>query len=81
MSEEHFHVDPALKLPVVDLAGLAEAADAADAAALAPLAAAFDHACRDHGFCYIAGHGVASEANLLHVLRWHLARIDAASQP
>ncbi|MFO1056386.1 MAG: 2-oxoglutarate and iron-dependent oxygenase domain-containing protein [Dongiaceae bacterium] len=61
MSEEHFHVDPALKLPVVDLTGLAEAADNADAAALAPLAAAFDHACRDHGFCYIAGHGVDPE--------------------
>ena len=36
----------------------------------------------DHGTAFdIAGHGVASEANLLHVLRWHLARIDAASQP
>ena len=36
----------------------------------------------DHGTAFdIAGRGVASEANLLHVLRWHLARIDAASQP
>jgi isopenicillin N synthase-like dioxygenase len=61
MSEEHFRVDAALKLPVVDLTGLAEAADQADAAALAPLAAAFDHACRDYGFCYIVGHGVEPE--------------------
>jgi isopenicillin N synthase-like dioxygenase len=61
MSEEHFRVDPALKLPVVDLTGLAEAADRADAAALAPLAAAFDHANRDYGFCYIAGHGIDSD--------------------
>ena len=31
----------------------------------------------DHGTAFdIAGQGVASEANLLHVLRWHLARID-----
>jgi 4-phospho-D-threonate 3-dehydrogenase / 4-phospho-D-erythronate 3-dehydrogenase len=32
----------------------------------------------DHGTAFdIAGKGVASAANLLHVLRWHLARIDA----
>ena len=32
----------------------------------------------DHGTAFdIAGRGVASEANLLHVLRWHLGRIDA----
>ena len=31
----------------------------------------------DHGTAFdIAGQGIASEANLLHVLRWHLARID-----
>ena len=31
----------------------------------------------DHGTAFdIAGKGVASAANLLHVLRWHLARID-----
>jgi 4-phospho-D-threonate 3-dehydrogenase / 4-phospho-D-erythronate 3-dehydrogenase len=30
----------------------------------------------DHGTAFdIAGRGVASEANLLHVLRWHLARM------
>jgi 4-hydroxythreonine-4-phosphate dehydrogenase len=29
----------------------------------------------DHGTAFdIAGRGIASEANLLHVLRWHLAR-------
>jgi 4-hydroxythreonine-4-phosphate dehydrogenase len=34
----------------------------------------------DHGTAFdIAGRGVASEANLLHVLRWHLARIDASA--
>ena len=34
----------------------------------------------DHGTAFdIAGKGVASEANLLHVLRWHLARIDAGA--
>ena len=34
----------------------------------------------DHGTAFdIAGRGVASEANLLHVLRWHLARIDELS--
>jgi|JI10StandDraft_1071094.scaffolds.fasta_scaffold117855_2 4-hydroxythreonine-4-phosphate dehydrogenase len=31
----------------------------------------------DHGTAFdIAGRGIASEANLLHVLRWHLAAID-----
>ena len=31
----------------------------------------------DHGTAFdIAGQGVASAANLLHVLRWHLARVD-----
>ena len=31
----------------------------------------------DHGTAFdLAGRGIASEANLLHVLRWHLARID-----
>ena len=31
----------------------------------------------DHGTAFdIAEKGVASEANLLHVLRWHLARVD-----
>ena len=31
----------------------------------------------DHGTAFdIAGQGIASEANLLHVLRWHFARID-----
>ncbi len=31
----------------------------------------------DHGTAFdIAGRGVASEANMLHVLRWHLDRID-----
>lgn len=31
----------------------------------------------DHGTAFdIAGQGIASEANLLHVLRWHLARAD-----
>ncbi len=31
----------------------------------------------DHGTAFdISGRGIASEANLLHVLRWHLARID-----
>jgi len=31
----------------------------------------------DHGTAFdIAGRGVASAANLLHVLRWHLARVD-----
>ena len=31
----------------------------------------------DHGTAFdIAGQGIASEANLLHVLRWHLARVD-----
>jgi 4-phospho-D-threonate 3-dehydrogenase / 4-phospho-D-erythronate 3-dehydrogenase len=30
----------------------------------------------DHGTAFdIAGQGIASEANLLHVLRWHLARV------
>ena len=30
----------------------------------------------DHGTAFdIAGQGIASEANLLHVLRWHLARL------
>jgi 4-hydroxythreonine-4-phosphate dehydrogenase len=30
----------------------------------------------DHGTAFdIAGRGIASEANLLHVLRWHLDRI------
>jgi 4-hydroxythreonine-4-phosphate dehydrogenase len=34
----------------------------------------------DHGTAFdIAGRGIASEANLLHVLRWHLARIDGLS--
>ena len=34
----------------------------------------------DHGTAFdIAGQGIASEANLLHVLRWHLARIDSAN--
>ncbi len=33
----------------------------------------------DHGTAFdIAGRGIASEANLLHVLRWHLGRIDGA---
>lgn len=32
----------------------------------------------DHGTAFdIAGQGVASAANLLHVLRWHLARVDS----
>jgi 4-hydroxythreonine-4-phosphate dehydrogenase len=32
----------------------------------------------DHGTAFdIAGQGIASEANLLHVLRWHLARVDS----
>ncbi len=32
----------------------------------------------DHGTAFdIAGLGIASEANLLHVLRWHLARMDS----
>ncbi len=31
----------------------------------------------DHGTAFdIAGRGIASAANMLHVLRWHLARID-----
>ena len=31
----------------------------------------------DHGTAFdIAGQGIASENNLLHVLRWHLARMD-----
>ena len=34
----------------------------------------------DHGTAFdIAGRGVASEANLLHVLRWHLARAAPAA--
>ena len=34
----------------------------------------------DHGTAFdIAGRGVASEANLLHVLRWHLERIDQSA--
>lgn len=33
----------------------------------------------DHGTAFdIAGRGIASEANLLYVLRWHLGRIDQA---
>jgi isopenicillin N synthase-like dioxygenase len=42
-------------LPIVDLHGLA---DAGDTAALQPYAAAFDAACRDHGFCTVVNHGV-----------------------
>lgn len=31
----------------------------------------------DHGTAFdIAGRGIASEANMLHVLRWHLQRVD-----
>jgi 4-hydroxythreonine-4-phosphate dehydrogenase len=35
----------------------------------------------DHGTAFdIAGHGVASEANMLHVLRWHLQRVDESTR-
>ena len=34
----------------------------------------------DHGTAFdIAGRGIASEANLLHVLRWHLAHVDGSA--
>jgi isopenicillin N synthase-like dioxygenase len=45
-------------LPFIDLSGLAEGADGGDVASLRKLAAAFDTACRTHGFCYIVNHGV-----------------------
>jgi isopenicillin N synthase-like dioxygenase len=48
-----------MSLPIVDLSGLADAADSGNAAGLRPLAEAFDAACRSHGFCYIANHGVS----------------------
>ena len=35
----------------------------------------------DHGTAFdIAGRGIASEANMLHVLRWHLARIAQSTE-
>jgi len=35
----------------------------------------------DHGTAFdIAGRGIASEANMLHVLRWHLQRIDESTR-
>jgi len=52
---------PIADLPILDLSGLAAAADAGDATALRPVADAFDVACRAHGFCYIANHGVAQD--------------------
>jgi 4-hydroxythreonine-4-phosphate dehydrogenase len=36
----------------------------------------------DHGTAFdIAGRGTASAANMLHVLRWHLQRVDEAAGP
>lgn len=35
----------------------------------------------DHGTAFdIAGRGIASEANMLHVLRWHLQRVDESTR-
>ncbi len=35
----------------------------------------------DHGTAFdIAGRGIASEANMLHVLRWHLKRVDESTR-
>lgn len=58
MTAGSYRVDEELGLPIVDLAGLGEAVEASDTARLRTLGAAFDQACRAHGFCYIVNHGV-----------------------
>ncbi len=58
MTTAFYQVDQTLGLPIVDLDGLGSSAHGDDPASLRAIAAAFDAACREFGFCYIVNHGV-----------------------
>src|SRR5437763_9495223 len=59
---------PVMTLPIIDIAPLMSGRNAAEQAAVA---AHIEAACRDTGFFYIRGHGVADDV---------IARLDAASR-
>ena len=61
MTTAPYQVDQTLGLPIVDLDGLGSSANGDDPHRSRAIAAAFDAACREFGFCYIVNHGVEQE--------------------